>query len=205
MAETKQETKNTITLKGSAQLVSEFFYYGINSILYQRGIFPPDYFTYKQEYGLTLFVTTDKEVKTYLNNVLSQIKNWLEAGEIQRLVLVVTSVDSKEVLEKWDFTIQNEPGVQTENGKEKVGNKDLKTIQKEMRDVIRQITACVTFLPLLDCLCSFDLLVYTHQNCEVPEKWAESAPCFIANSEEVRLKSFSTAVHRVDACVSYKA
>ena len=27
----------------------------------------------------------------------------------------------------------------------------------------RQITASVTFLPLLDCLCSFDILIYTHR------------------------------------------
>ena len=37
----------------------------------------------------------------------------------------------------------------------KIGSKDLKLIQKEMRDVIRQITACVTFLPLLDCVCEY--------------------------------------------------
>lgn len=36
---------------------------------------------------------------------------------------------------------------------EKTATKDLKQIQKEMRDVMRQITACVTFLPLLDCAC----------------------------------------------------
>lgn len=37
----------------------------------------------------------------------------------------------------------------------KIGNKDLKVIQKEMRAVICQITACVTFLPLLDCACKY--------------------------------------------------
>lgn len=36
-----QATKSQVTLKGSAQMVSEFFNYGINSILYQRGIYPP--------------------------------------------------------------------------------------------------------------------------------------------------------------------
>lgn len=51
---------------------------------------------------------------------------------------------------------------------------------------------------------AFDLLVYTHQNADVSDKWAESSPCFIANSQEVRLKSFSTSVHKVEACVSYK-
>ncbi|KAK7068504.1 MAD2 mitotic arrest deficient-like 1 [Halocaridina rubra] len=205
MAGTKQETRNSITLKGSAQLVSEFFYFGINSILYQRGVYPPDSFTYKQQYGLTLFVTTDEKVKEYLDNVLAQIKDWLEAGQVQRLVLVVTNVDTKEVLERWSFNIQHEAGFDPQSLKEgKEGNKDLKIIQKEMRDVIRQITACVTFLPLLDCVCAFDLLVYTHTDVNVPEKWGESAPCFISNSQEVRLKSFSTSVHKVDACVSYK-
>ncbi len=38
---TAQLTKSTVTLKGSAQIVTEFFNYGINSILYQRGIYPP--------------------------------------------------------------------------------------------------------------------------------------------------------------------
>ena len=30
-----------ITLKGSTDIVSEFFTYAINSILYQRGLYPP--------------------------------------------------------------------------------------------------------------------------------------------------------------------
>jgi len=69
-----QTTKSQVTLKGSAQMVSEFFNYGINSILYQRGIYPPESFTRKQEYGLTILVSTDEKVKAFLDNVLSQIK-----------------------------------------------------------------------------------------------------------------------------------
>merc|ERR1719249_389049 len=83
--------------------------------------------------------------------------------------------------------------------------KDEKKIKSEIRDVIRQITASVTFLPLLDCLCSFDILIYTHSNTEVPLQWGESDPCYISNSEEVKLRSFSTAVHKVEAAVCYKA
>ncbi|KAG0722097.1 Mitotic spindle assembly checkpoint protein MAD2A [Chionoecetes opilio] len=205
MAGTQQDITNAITLKGSAQLVSEFFYFGINSILYQRGIYPPDSFTFKQQYGLTLYTTTDPAVKGFLDDILAQIKEWLEGGEVQRLVLVVANVDTKEVLERWDFMVQQEPGVTPQDTKEgKGGSKDLKLIQKEMRDVIRQITACVTFLPLLDCACSFDLQVYTHKDTQASEKWMESPPCFIANSQEVRLKSFSTSIQKVDTCVSYK-
>ena len=79
-----------VTLKGSAQLVSEFFNYGINSILYQRGIYPSESFTRKQEYGLTLLVSTDEKVNNFLKSVLTQIQEWLVERKIKKLVVVLT-------------------------------------------------------------------------------------------------------------------
>lgn len=57
------------------------------------------------------------------------------------------------------------------------------------------------FLPISG---KFDLLVYTDKDLEVPESWGESGPQFIADSEEVRLRSFTTTIHKVDAMVAYK-
>ena len=218
-----------VTLKGSAQLVSEFFNYGVNSILYQRGIYPSESFTRKQEYGLTLLVSTDERVKQFLKNVLSQIEDWLIERKVKKLVVVLTSVETKEVLERWEFKVEYEtengtadencenvnPNVECKNQNEKqetkgnkyctISKKDEKTIRKEIGGVIRQITASVSFLPLIDCICSFDILIYTHKDLEVPMEWAESDACLIQNSEEVKLRSFSTNIHRVEAAVSYKA
>lgn len=44
------------------------------SILYQRGIYPPENFKREQKYGLTLLVTDDEELKGYISNVLKQVK-----------------------------------------------------------------------------------------------------------------------------------
>ena len=85
------------------------------------------------------------------------------------------------------------------------GTKDIKIIQKEIRDVLRQICSTVSFLPLLDCPCSFDLHIYATPEAVIPEQWGERGPCFIANSEELQLKSFSTSIHRMNTVVSYKA
>lgn len=82
--------------------------------------------------------------------------------------------------------------------------KSQKAIQDEIRSVIRQITATVTFLPLLEVSCSFDLLIYTDKDLVVPEKWEESGPQFITNPEEVRLRSFTTTIHKVNSMVAYK-
>ena len=48
--------------------------YGINSILFQRGLYPPEQFTREQKYGLTLLVSTDEKLKAYLANVLKEVK-----------------------------------------------------------------------------------------------------------------------------------
>lgn len=76
---------------------------------------------------------------------------------MRKILLIITNRSTKEVLEQWDFNIDyeyDENGSVVENGKS-VGNKDLRLIQKEIRDVLRQISASISFLPLLDCLCKY--------------------------------------------------
>lgn len=106
-------------------------------------------------------------------------------------------------------------GASCRSGREK----STKEIQNEIRALIRQITATVTFLPLLDEPCTrrvlpscvwlpaslncclapgtFDLLVYTDADADVPKTWEESDPKYIQNSTEVRLRSFTTRVRSI--------
>ncbi|KAK3089038.1 hypothetical protein FSP39_000332 [Pinctada imbricata] len=175
--------------------------FGINSILYQRGVYPPESFTRTQKYGLSLFVTSDDELNKYLNAVISQVKEWLYSMTVKKLVVVIKDVDSNEVLERWQFDVENDKTISKENGPKE---KSEKQINSEIASVIRQITASITFLPLLEGPCSFDVLVYTDKDIDVPESWGENGPCLIENSEEVRLRSFSTTIHKVDAMVAFK-
>ena len=45
-------------------------------------------FTRKQEYGLTVLVSTDEKVNQFLDSVLSQIESWLIKRKIRKLVTV---------------------------------------------------------------------------------------------------------------------
>ncbi len=47
--------------------------YSINSILYQRGIYPPDDFQMVKKYGLNMLVTADEDVKKYIRRILAQL------------------------------------------------------------------------------------------------------------------------------------
>ncbi|BDA41178.1 Mitotic spindle assembly checkpoint protein MAD2A [Coccomyxa sp. Obi] len=203
MSKTAQATRNTITLKGSTKVVSEFFAYAVNSILYQRGIYAAESFEPQRQYGLTMMVTTDPGLMRYLTSVLQQMSDWLVTGALQKMVLVITSVSTKEVLERWTFDIQTDKAVLS--GEQPAPEKSESDITSEIQAIIRQITASVTFLPLLSDPCTFDLLVYTDTSSEVPFEWEESDARYINNAADVKLRSFTTKVHKVDALVSYKA
>ena len=55
-----------------------FFFpdFGINNILYQRGIYPQETFEQTKQYGVTILVSTDPKIKAFLNNILNQIKGF---------------------------------------------------------------------------------------------------------------------------------
>ena len=135
---------------------------------------------------------------------MDQVETWLVGGDVQRLVVVVAGIDSGETLERWQFNVMldDDEGIDGENQKpnntstSQPAKKSIKEIHGEIQAIIRQITASVTFLPLLNEPCSFDLLVYTKKEAVVPTKWEDSDPCYIMNSQEVKLRSFTTSVSK---------
>lgn len=54
--------------------------FGINSILYQRGIYPPETFARVSNYDMSLQLTTDPKLKNYLTNVVAQLKGSLSGS-----------------------------------------------------------------------------------------------------------------------------
>ncbi|XP_073838793.1 mitotic arrest deficient 2 [Musca autumnalis] len=202
---TAQATKNCITLKGSAQIIAEYLKYGINSILFQRGIYPAETFESTQQYGLTILMSKDPKIEEFLKKVLEQTEEWLSKNMINKVSMVITNAHTKEVLECWDFKMNAELGDgETVDPHKLTSSKELKRVQNEIRDVMRQISATVTYLPLLDCICTFDVMIHTLQTCDIPESWDETGPAFIQNAQAVQLRSFSTGLHKVDTVVNYK-
>lgn len=137
---------------------------------------------------------------------MGTVSEWIINKNVSKLSLVILNVANKEVLECWDFNVEYEDGDEalSKEKMEKVGSKELKKIQHEIRDVMLQVAATISYLPLLDCRCSFDVLVHAKQDCNVPEKWTEAAPIEIANAQNVKLKTFSTSLHKMETLVTYK-
>ncbi|KAH0566507.1 hypothetical protein GP486_000088 [Trichoglossum hirsutum] len=202
----------------SSKLIAEFFEYSINTILYQRGVYPAEDFTAVKKYGLNILVSCDDQVKAYIKKIMSQLNKWMIGGKISKLIVVITSKETGEHVERWQFDVQ----ILCKTAKTKLGRgstdkenhtsgevepppeKSEKQIQDEIQAIFRQITASVTFLPMLDGNCTFNVLVYADADSEVPMEWGDSDAKEIKNGEKVQLRSFSTSNHRVDTLVSYR-
>lgn len=206
MAPTKQApTRQAITLKGSTNLVAEFFKFAANTILFQRGVYPADDFHMVKKYGQTVLVTQDLAVENYLDKILKQVNKWLLTGSVTQLVLAIISKDSRTTLERWVFDINLVE--QPADSSEPAAAKPEAEIQAEIRNILKQIVSTVTFLPVIDEPTVFNILAYTSDSADIPaDEWVDTDPLAIeaSKSQQVKLRSFSTDVHRIEAMVAYR-
>ena len=54
---------------------------------------------------LTTPVTADDQVKAYIKKIMSQLKEWMYGGKISKLVVVITSKETGEHVERWQFDV----------------------------------------------------------------------------------------------------
>lgn len=78
------------------------------SILFQRGIYPAEYFHGAKKYGMTVMVAEQEELDTYLKTISNQMQYWVEKGQLQRVSLVLISHATKDVLEQWTFKVESD-------------------------------------------------------------------------------------------------
>ncbi|KAK6507224.1 Mitotic spindle checkpoint component mad2 [Arthrobotrys musiformis] len=219
----KGDKVHKLTLKGSAKMVSEFFEYSIHSILFQRGVYPADDFSPVKKYGLNMLMNTDDQVQAYIKKIMSQLSKWMLHGKISKFILVISDKDTGNKLERWQFDVhilgkgkkKTAKSADVEMGdkenaasasSEPTADKTEKEIQEEIQSIFRQITASVTFLPMLDgnYNCTFNVLVYADGDAEVPMEWGDGEDEGIQDAEQVQLRSWSSSSHRVETMVSYR-
>lgn len=102
---TAAPTRTHLTLSGSTAIVSEFFEYSLQSILYQRGVYPPEDFKTVRKYGLQMLVSLDDAMTEYVERAKKQLEEWLLKGAISRVVVAIIDTENGETVERWQFDV----------------------------------------------------------------------------------------------------
>ncbi|CAH2352577.1 mitotic spindle checkpoint component Mad2p [[Candida] railenensis] len=198
-----------LAIKGSSKIVADYFEFAINNILFQRGIYPPEDFQTVRKYGLPMLLTSDDEVKQYIEAIMIQVKKWIYGGKINKLVVVIVSKSTVESVEKWEFDLQvlNSGQQNQQDELEELDSKTKEETQREIQSLIRQITSSVSYLPMLkDDEYTFNVLVHTDPTDPyTPKEWCEGEDRGLQgpNVENVQFRSFSTNIHQIGTQVTY--
>lgn len=54
-------------------------------------------------------VTVDDQVKAYIKRIMAQLNKWMTGGKISKLVIVITSKETGENVERWQFDVCSPP------------------------------------------------------------------------------------------------
>ncbi|KAH0826356.1 spindle assembly checkpoint protein [Lanmaoa asiatica] len=198
MATSQAPTRQAITLKGSTNLVTEFFKYAANTILFQRGVYPSDDFHMVKKYGQTVLVTQDLALENYLDRVA--------ADRVRHAAGPRDHLKGHEATSR-EMGVRHQSSSPPADSAEPPPPKPESEIQAEIRYILKQIVSTVTFLPIIDDPTVFNILAYTHDSADVPaDEWVDTDPLAIeaSKSQQVKLRSFSTDVHRIEAMVAYR-
>ncbi|KAI9255128.1 DNA-binding protein [Phascolomyces articulosus] len=192
------------TLDRSSLIVVEFFEYCVNSILYQRGVYPREDFEVERKIGMPLLITNNDELKVYVDQIMSQVRVWLQKGKLSSLIVVIKSKDTGDILERWQFNI--EPHLEQQQQTLDNDGELTNDTKAQIRAIMRQISASVTFLPELDTDdVTFAILVHTDHDVDVPTAWGDTDPKLIkGGGEHVRLKHMETSKHKITPIVAYR-
>lgn len=68
-------------------------------------MYPAEDFTPVKKYGLNMLVSSDDQVKSYLKKIMSQLNKWMQKSKISRFVVVITSKETGEHVERWQFDV----------------------------------------------------------------------------------------------------
>jgi hypothetical protein len=52
-----------------------------------------------------MMVSLDDQVKAYVKKIMSQLNKWIQKSKISKLVIVITSKETGEHLERWQFDV----------------------------------------------------------------------------------------------------
>ena len=169
--------------RDSTARVVEFIGFSINAILFHRGLYPKDTFAEVQRHGVSLCITTNETVKSYLSGVLSQVAEWVVNHQMRKLVLVVKAVGSTDPLEVWTFNIQM---TQVQGRATDLG--------RDLLEMTKQIAASSAFLPERTEECTFEVFVFTEEDCTEPALWQETGLQRFPAGQTLPLRPFATAV-----------
>jgi mitotic spindle assembly checkpoint protein MAD2B len=155
---------------------SDFLIVAIHTILYERGLYPPETFLLTRAYNFPVRQNRHPLVCKWIQDAVSAVHDQMLKGTVRRVVLVIYS-DQQEVLERFLFDVERFPVVaekdaytefDTESNPESEVRASRVDVDEQLRATVRMLAYCGAKLGELPEDCTFTLAVELKDDADPP-------------------------------------
>jgi mitotic spindle assembly checkpoint protein MAD2B len=173
---------------------TDFLIVAIHTILYERGLYPPETFLLTRAYNFPVRQNRHPLVCKWIQDAVSAVHDQMLKGTVRRVVLVIYS-DQQEVLERFLFDIERFPAVPekeayTEFENESSADDEVKVsrvdVEEQLRATVRMLAYCGGKLGELPEDCTYTLAVELKESADPP-----IGVCCSSVGHGIRLMAFS--------------
>jgi mitotic spindle assembly checkpoint protein MAD2B len=155
---------------------TDFLIVAIHTILYERGLYPPETFLLTRAYNFPVRQNRHPLVCKWIQDAVSAVHDQMLKGTVRRVVLVIYS-DQQEVLERFLFDVERFPAVPekeayTEFENESSADGEVKLskvdVEEQLRATVRMLAYCGGKLGELPEDCTYTLAVELKDSADPP-------------------------------------
>ncbi|KAG9247707.1 DNA-binding protein [Calycina marina] len=168
---------------------SDFLVVAIHTILYERGLYPPETFLLTRAYNFPVRQNRHPLVCKWVNDAVTAISAQLLKGTVRRVALVVYS-SKQECLERFMFDVEGFPAVPEKErltefeGTDGGDGEELRIsrvdVEEQLRSTVRKLAYCGEKLGGLPDGCTYTVAVELKQQADPPighpQPWVPSEP-----------------------------
>jgi len=179
-------------------VVLKFLEAAVHSILFIRGIYPPELFSRVRMYDVPIRKSRSSLLNNYIRNVLGNIRGSLEKGVIERIAVQINNKNG-DPIEKFVFELELVDCSPIED------DRVVLSLQSAFKSFFLKINLCETQLPPTPKDCTFVIVVYTsstHLEEEKQGMWIEQENHQLRGEATIAaLRSFECGVMKMQLFV----
>jgi mitotic spindle assembly checkpoint protein MAD2B len=152
--ETRNVAQNTLTtFQSLLTTFSDFLVVSIHTILYERGIYPPNTFISTRKYNFPVRQNRHPRVCQWITDAVTAVEAEMLKGTVNRVAVVIYA-PTAEVMERFMFDVSSFPEVQPEEAltlfegdgnstdREELNKVSIADIEEQLRATVRKLAYC---------------------------------------------------------------
>uniref|UniRef100_A0A7S0MSC4 HORMA domain-containing protein n=1 Tax=Cryptomonas curvata TaxID=233186 RepID=A0A7S0MSC4_9CRYP len=137
-------------LREASNVFCEFLEVAVHTLLYTRGVYPPEIFERRRKYNIPVRQSRYKELNQYISGAVQGAHFWMVKGVLEKVVLCIEDKSTGRKLERFvweiDFDMAASPALST-SSRVLTEPKNQEELEDALRQVLLKISVSDSLLP----------------------------------------------------------